>query len=298
LAKNKISCFKRKIPTLFSEFRPALATLQNIISFENGWTLLAKNVYFQPVNQQKSKRDEMSMTQEKAVPSRKEVWKMFDRIAHRYDLLNRLLSAGQDVVWRKKVGKFLPKKDKLHVLDVATGTADLLIYMRDTNPAVASGVGIDMAEQMLAIGREKLAKKGLDKQFTLRSGNAEAIPFSDNQFDAATISFGIRNVSDVPKALREMQRVLKPGGRALILEFSLPNNKLLRGLYLFYFRNILPKIGGLISGDFYAYKYLNNTVETFPYGKDFCKLMEDAGFKNVQMHPLTFGIATIYYGDK
>ena len=240
----------------------------------------------------------MSMTQEKAVPSRKEVWKMFDRIAHRYDLLNRLLSAGQDVVWRKKVGKFLPKKDKLHVLDVATGTADLLIYMRDTNPAVASGVGIDMAEQMLAIGREKLAKKGLDKQFTLRSGNAEAIPFSDNQFDAATISFGIRNVSDVPKALREMQRVLKPGGRALILEFSLPNNKLLRGLYLFYFRNILPKIGGLISGDFYAYKYLNNTVETFPYGKDFCKLMEDAGFKNVQMHPLTFGIATIYYGDK
>ena len=95
-----------------------------------------------------------------------------------------------------------------------------------------------------------------------------------------------------------MQRVLKPGGRALILEFSLPNNKLLRGLYLFYFRNILPKIGGLISGDFYAYKYLNNTVETFPYGKDFCKLMEDAGFKNVQMHPLTFGIATIYYGDK
>ena len=238
------------------------------------------------------------MTQEKSVPSRKEVWKMFDRIAHRYDLLNRLLSAGQDVVWRKKVGKFLPQKQKLHVLDVATGTADLLIYMRETNPAVASGVGIDMAEQMLAIGREKLAKKGLDQQFTLRTGNAEAIPFSDNQFDAATISFGIRNVTDVPKALREMHRVLKPGGRALILEFSLPNNNLLRTLYLFYFRNILPKIGGLISGDFYAYKYLNNTVETFPYGKDFCKLMEYAGFNNVRMTPLTFGIATIYYGDK
>ncbi len=238
------------------------------------------------------------MTQEKSVPSRKEVWKMFDRIAHRYDLLNRLLSAGQDVVWRKKVGKFLPQKQKLHVLDVATGTADLLIYMRETNPAVASGVGIDMAEQMLAIGREKLAKKGLDQQFTLRTGNAEAIPFSDNQFDAATISFGIRNVTDVPKALREMHRVLKPSGRALILEFSLPNNNLLRTLYLFYFRNILPKIGGLISGDFYAYKYLNNTVETFPYGKDFCKLMEDAGFNNVRMTPLTFGIATIYYGDK
>jgi demethylmenaquinone methyltransferase/2-methoxy-6-polyprenyl-1,4-benzoquinol methylase len=238
------------------------------------------------------------MTQEKAVPSRKEVWKMFDRIAHRYDLLNRLLSAGQDVIWRKKVGKFLPQKETLHVLDVATGTADLLIYMRETNPAVQSGVGIDMAEQMLAIGREKLTKKGIEKQFTLRTGNAEAIPFSDNQFDAATISFGIRNVTDVPKALREMQRVLKKGGRALILEFSLPENKLLRSLYLFYFRNILPKIGGLISGDFYAYKYLNNTVETFPYGKDFCKLMSDAGFKNVQMHPLTFGIATIYYGDK
>ena len=230
--------------------------------------------------------------------SRKEVWKMFDRIAHRYDLLNRMLSLGQDVVWRKKVARHLPEQPELHVLDVATGTGDLIIFMQQANAAVKSGIGIDMAEKMLEYGRPKLEKAGISDRFSLKTGNAVAIPFSDNQFDATTISFGIRNVIDVPKALSEMHRVLKKNGRALILEFSLPNNALLRGLYLFYFRNILPRIGGLISGDSFAYRYLNDTVESFPFGEEFCNLMRDAGFRDVKMAPLTFGIATIYQGDK
>ncbi|MCB0269883.1 MAG: bifunctional demethylmenaquinone methyltransferase/2-methoxy-6-polyprenyl-1,4-benzoquinol methylase UbiE, partial [Calditrichaeota bacterium] len=198
---------------------------------------------------------------------------MFDRIAHRYDLLNRMLSLGQDVVWRKKVARHLPEQPELHVLDVATGTGDLIIFMQQANAAVKSGIGIDMAEKMLEYGRPKLEKAGISDRFSLKTGNAVAIPFSDNQFDATTISFGIRNVIDVPKALSEMHRVLKKNGRALILEFSLPNNALLRGLYLFYFRNILPRIGGLISGDSFAYRYLNDTVESFPYGEEFCNLM-------------------------
>ncbi len=241
-----------------------------------------------------------NISQEKTVQnhSRKEVWKMFDRIAHRYDLLNRLLSFGQDVIWRKRVAKHLPDRREMHLLDVATGTGDLLITLFEQNPNIQSGVGIDMAEKMLEFGRPKLQKRGVAERFSLLTGNAMDIPFAENTFDATTISFGIRNVADVLTGLTEMRRVLKNGGRAIVLEFSLPKNKLMRRLYLFYFRHILPRLGGLISGDSFAYRYLNETVETFPYGEDFCDLMRAAGFKNVQLTPLTFGIATIYQGDK
>lgn len=222
---------------------------------------------------------------------------MFDRIAHRYDLLNRLLSLGQDVVWRKKVAAHLPDLAQMQVLDLATGTGDLLLTLARRNDNVAGGVGIDLAEKMLEIGRQKITRQGLDGMLRLQAGDAVQIPFDDQQFDAVTISFGIRNVLDVPRSLSEMRRVLNPGGRALILEFSLPANALLRKLYLFYFRHVLPRIGGLISGDSYAYRYLNETVETFPYGEAFCELMRQAGFEAVRMTPLTFGIATIYQGD-
>lgn len=231
-------------------------------------------------------------------PSRAEVWKMFDRIAHRYDLLNRLLSLGQDVVWRRRVARHLPEYSGQHILDLATGTGDLIISIFEKSDRVKSGVGIDMAERMLEFGRPKLVKRNLDALITLQKGDATAIPFSDACFDAVTIAFGIRNVNDVRKGLQEMWRILKPGGRAIILEFSLPENRLVRRVYLFYFRNILPRIGGMISGDSYAYRYLNETVESFPYGAEFCRLMEESGFVKVQMTPLTFGIATIYQGDK
>jgi demethylmenaquinone methyltransferase / 2-methoxy-6-polyprenyl-1,4-benzoquinol methylase len=229
--------------------------------------------------------------------SRKEVWRMFDRIAHRYDLLNRSLSLGQDVIWRKRMKRYLPDHERLHVLDLATGTADQLLYLA-SDERVASGVGMDLAEKMLEIGREKIRRRSMDGKLHLQTGDAASIPAENDSADVVTISFGIRNVVAVSEALTEMYRVLKPGGRALILEFSLPHNGMVRGLYLFYFRHILPRIGSLVSGDAYAYRYLNQTVETFPYGEAFCELMREAGFKGVQAHPLTFGIASIYRGDK
>ncbi|NOX36226.1 MAG: bifunctional demethylmenaquinone methyltransferase/2-methoxy-6-polyprenyl-1,4-benzoquinol methylase UbiE [Calditrichaeota bacterium] len=229
---------------------------------------------------------------------RNELWRMFDRIAQRYDLLNRLLSFGQDVVWRKKLARFLPEGECLEVLDLATGTADVIIYLFQKSARVFRAVGIDLAERMLEIGQQKIREHQLDQVVELKVGDATRIPFPDNQFHVVTIAFGIRNVENVPQSLREMYRVLKPGGRALVLEFSLPRSPIVRNAYLFYFRNILPRIGGWISGDHYAYQYLNKTVESFPYGESFAQLMTEAGFSRVGYKSLTFGVATIYYGDK
>ena len=231
-------------------------------------------------------------------PSRADVHKMFDRIAPRYDLLNRLLSGGRDVAWRKCVSRYLPRRDNMAVLDLATGTGDLLISLLVHGRGVKSGVGIDMAEKMLALAKTKIADKKLDSALTVAVGDAKRIPFKEKSFDAVTIAFGIRNVEPVSVALSEMYRILSDGGKALILEFSLPSSALMRRLYLFYFRYILPVVGSLISGDSYAYRYLNRTVETFPYGEEFCCLMRQAGFEDVTVHPLTFGIATIYEGRR
>jgi demethylmenaquinone methyltransferase / 2-methoxy-6-polyprenyl-1,4-benzoquinol methylase len=223
---------------------------------------------------------------------------MFDRIAPRYDLLNRLLSFRRDVAWRRRVARCLPAGAGLAVLDLATGTADQLLSILECRPDVANAVGIDMAERMLDVGRAKLRGLSTSAQVTLAVGDATAIPFPDRSFDAVTISFGIRNVANVGTALREMLRVLRPGGRALILEFSLPARPALRPMYLFYLRHILPRLGALISGDGSAYRYLNTTIEAFPCGEDFCALMRGAGFSDVQAQPLTGGVATIYQGDR
>lgn len=230
-------------------------------------------------------------------PSRQQVHKMFDRIAHRYDLLNHLLSGNRDVAWRRQMAGMLPTRGNLDVLDLATGTGDQLLTLAETGK-LRSGVGVDLAEKMLAVGREKIESRKLGSLLQMQTGDAGAIPCGNSQFDAVSISFGIRNVLDVPTALREMYRVLRPEGRAMILEFSLPRNIVIRKAYLFYFRHILPRLGSLISGDSYAYRYLNQTVETFPYGDAFCTLMAEAGFSNVQATEVTFGIATIYTGDK
>lgn len=238
------------------------------------------------------------MSTETAPPSRAHVGSMFDRIAHRYDLLNRLLSFGTDVRWRKRIAQHLPEGDALQVLDLATGTADVLISLRRHCPRVMRGTGIDLSYGMLSHGVPKLRALGLGGHFRLAQGDAMRLPLPSNSYDAATISFGIRNVLDVPAGLREMQRVLKPGGRVLVLEFSLPGNALFRAGYLFYFRHVLPRIGALLSGDAHAYRYLNQTVETFPYGEAFCALLREAGFCEVRAFPLTLGIATLYQGDK
>jgi demethylmenaquinone methyltransferase/2-methoxy-6-polyprenyl-1,4-benzoquinol methylase len=232
-----------------------------------------------------------------AGPSRHEVWRMFDQIAGRYDFLNHALSLNRDKSWRRRLASHLADKPDQDVLDLATGTADQLLALWESGK-VGCGVGLDLASKMMAIGQDKIESRKLEGKLALMRGDALTLPFKDSSFDAVTISFGIRNMPDVPLALREIRRILRPDGRALILEFSLPASGFWRRLYLLYFRRILPRVGGLISGDGKAYGYLNETVETFPYGDSFCRLMADAGFRNTEAHPLTFGIATIYRGDR
>lgn len=233
-----------------------------------------------------------------SIPSRDDAPAMFDRIAHRYDLLNRVLSGGRDVLWRNRLVRHLPPGDDLRVLDVATGTADVLLSLISQSSRVNCGSGVDLAERMLDIGRHKIDERGLGDRLKLKHGDAQALPFADESFDVSTIAFGIRNVPQVDRGLAEMYRVLRQGGRALILEFSLPGNALVRRAYLLYFRHVLPRLGAVVSGDGFAYSYLNKTVETFPYGEQFCELMRDAGFVNVRQDILTLGIATIYVGEK
>jgi len=241
-----------------------------------------------------------SLSQTHCIPATSvaESWKMFDRIAGRYDFLNRILSFRRDVAWRKFLYRKLPDGTDLRVLDLATGTGDVLLGLVAAGGKVDTGVGLDKSANMLALGKRKAEKRGLLKVVKLLRGDASCLCFEGDSFDAATMAFGIRNVPDVPQTLREIRRILKPAGRVLILEFSLPRNRIVRGLYLFYFRNILTRVGAFVSGDRHAYRYLNRTAEEFPRGEAFCSMMRDAGFKSVQAHPLTFGVATLYQGDK
>ena len=221
---------------------------------------------------------------------------MFDRIAGRYDVLNRSLSFGRDVAWRKRLRRHLPEDRPVKIVDLATGTADQILFLLGGKADIQQADGYDLAEEMLEIGREKVSEKGVSQTVTLHTGDAMACPAEDQSADMVTISFGIRNVEDVPTALRDMHRILVPGGKACVLEFSLPTNGFIKWGYLTYFRHVLPKIGGWVSGDAYAYNYLNTSVETFPCGEDFCDLMRDAGFTDVKAEPMTFGVATLYSG--
>jgi len=229
-------------------------------------------------------------------PSREKAAQMFDRIAKRYDMLNRILSFGLDVYWRKKLIESVPKREELRVLDVATGTADVLIEVARKR-YVATAIGVDPSVEMMEIGRDKLRRAGIENA-VLEKGEAEKLSFVDNSFDVATIAFGIRNAKNVKKALEEMHRVLAPGGQVLILEFSMPKFSLVRPFHRFYLRHILPTIGGLISGERSAYVYLNKTIETFPHGQNFIDIMDAAGFTQTKATPLNFGIVTIYSGRK
>ena len=239
-----------------------------------------------------------SQSKSLAEPSRREVWKMFDRISPSYDRLNRILSLGIDQGWRRRMASLLPEGNALTVLDLATGTGDQILSLFQECPRVQSGIGLDLAEKMLEIGREKVQAEGLASRLRMEVGDACEIPLGDEEVDAVTISFGIRNVVSVEKSLREMLRVLKPGGRALLLECTVPKNSIVKAGHLFYLRNLLPIIGGWMSGDREAYRYLNETIESFPSGSAFCSLMKQAGFEQVVHTSLTFGIATLYQGDK
>jgi demethylmenaquinone methyltransferase / 2-methoxy-6-polyprenyl-1,4-benzoquinol methylase len=222
---------------------------------------------------------------------------MFNRIAPYYDLLNRVLSLGIDRSWRTKAINLLKDDHPKIILDVATGTADVALETaRVLNPTHITG--IDISTQMLDIGRQKIHARGLDKIIQLQEADSENIPFADNTFDAITVAFGVRNFEHLDKGLSEMLRVLKPGGKAIILEFSRPTLFPFKQLFHFYFKNILPAIGKLSSKDPKAYQYLYESVQVFPDGAGFLDVLTNTGYNSNKCIPLTLGICSIYVGHK
>lgn len=228
---------------------------------------------------------------------KKQVSNMFDNIAPWYDFLNHFLSLGIDYSWRKKAIKMLAKTQPKNILDVATGTADFALEAnKQLRPQKV--VGIDISSQMLEIGRKKIEKRSLSEKIELQLGDSENLPFPDNTFDAVTVAFGVRNFENLEKGMKEMNRVLKPGGTAIVLEFSRPTLFPFKQLYNFYFKNILPLIGRLTSKDPKAYNYLYESVQAFPDGKEFVKVMENTGYQSATYKSLTLGVCSIYQAVK
>lgn len=227
---------------------------------------------------------------------KEQVAKMFDNISGRYDFLNHLLSLGIDIRWRRKAILELTEIRPKLILDVATGTGDFAIQALDLQPDKV--IGIDISEGMLDVGRKKMKERHLDQKIELRSGDSENIPFEENKFDAVIVAFGVRNFENLEKGLAEIFRVVKPGGKVVILEFSKPSHFPFKQLYNFYFKFVLPKIGRLISQDQAAYTYLPESVQAFPDGNDFLKILSGIGYKNAACQPLTFGISSLYTGIK
>ena len=222
---------------------------------------------------------------------------MFTSIAPRYDFLNRLLSVGRDKYWRKRAVDLLDPMGSDHILDVATGTCDIVIEIASRNLSVRI-FGIDFSQRMLDLGRTKVTQNNYDKSISFQIGSGEHLPFANESFDGVICAFGIRNFANVQMGLREFYRVLKPGGRIVILEFSVPQNQFLNAVYGCYFNLILPKIGNLISGHSNAYSYLPESVANFPNQKKFVEWIEKTGFKKVSFTELTFGIVSIHRGFK
>jgi demethylmenaquinone methyltransferase/2-methoxy-6-polyprenyl-1,4-benzoquinol methylase len=227
---------------------------------------------------------------------KEQVATMFNNISKKYDFLNHFLSLGIDILWRKKAIRLLKASQPKYILDMATGTGDFALEAMKLNPTKITG--IDISEGMLAVGREKVKAKGLEKIIDLQLGDSEDLKFEDNTFDAYTVAFGVRNFENLEKGLGEMLRVLKPNGTAIILEFSKPKAFPIKQFYNFYFNNILPGIGKLVSKDNAAYTYLPESVNAFPEGNDFVKILNNLGYKNIEPITLMFGIASIYKANK
>ena len=217
---------------------------------------------------------------------------MFDTISKDYDGLNRVISFGIDVSWRKKVVGIVGKNNPDSILDIATGTGDLAIQLADTNASKI--IGLDISSGMLEVGKQKVLKKGLTTTIDMVLGDSENMPFEDNTFDAVTVAFGIRNFETLEKGLAEIYRILKPGGNFVILETSVPTKTPFKQGYNFYTKFILPKIGRLFSKDRSAYKYLSESASVFPYGEKLNNILRKIGFNSVNDLPQTFGVATIY----
>ncbi len=227
---------------------------------------------------------------------KQQVAKMFDSISGRYDFLNHFLSLGIDIRWRKKAIWQLQALQPKLILDVATGTGDFAIEALKLNPEKI--IGIDISEGMLDQGRKKMKIKGHAHIIDMINGDSENLPFEENKFDAVVVAFGVRNFENLARGLAEMRRVLRPGGKAVILEFSKPRSFPFKQLYYFYFRYMLPTVGRWISKDPAAYTYLPESVQAFPDGNDFTGIMDRIGFKDTTCKPLTFGISSLYTGIK
>lgn len=227
---------------------------------------------------------------------KEQVATMFNNISKRYDLLNHLLSLGIDIYWRKQAIRMLKPEKPKRILDIATGTADFAIEALALQPDKV--IGVDISEGMLDVGRKKLKRKQLSGKIELRLGDSERLPFDDNIFDAIIVGFGVRNFENLEKGLADMNRVLKPGGAVVILEFSKPQKFPFKQLYNFYFKSVLPIIGRIVSKDQSAYTYLPESVQAFPNGEAFLNVLKKTGFKNTTCRALTFGISSIYMAKK
>jgi demethylmenaquinone methyltransferase/2-methoxy-6-polyprenyl-1,4-benzoquinol methylase len=233
---------------------------------------------------------------EEAIGKKQQVAKMFNNISGRYDFLNHFLSLGIDIRWRKKAIRFLKPFQPKTILDVATGTGDFAFEAMALNPDKITGV--DISEGMLDVGKKKVKASGLTEKIELMYGDSENLPFADNSFDAVIVAFGVRNFEDLDKGLGEIQRVIKPGGHIVVLEFSKPAASPWKQLYYFYSRYILPVIGRLVSKDKSAYTYLPESVQAFPDGDRFLDHLKRAGFSKTACLPLTFGISSLYTAAK
>jgi demethylmenaquinone methyltransferase/2-methoxy-6-polyprenyl-1,4-benzoquinol methylase len=222
---------------------------------------------------------------------------MFNRIAPQYDFLNRFLSAGIDISWRKKALGSLKSINPQDILDVATGTADVAILATKIL-APKKIIGIDISEGMLELGRKKIHEAQLENTIELQLGDSEALNFADNSFDAVTVSFGVRNFQHLEKGLSEINRVLKPGGKLVILEFSRPSLPGIQQIYNLYMSIVAPGMGRLFSKNRDAYQYLNDSVQKFPEGKEFIQILSSTGFSNTSFNRLSLGICSIYIGEK
>lgn len=226
-------------------------------------------------------------------PKERQVEQMFDSIAPAYDFMNRAMTLGIDRLWRKKAVGMLRAANPRDILDVATGTGDLAILLARTFPQ-ARVTGVDLSSGMIAVGREKVSKAGLDSRVSLSEADCLALPFADGTFDCITVAYGVRNFADIEAGYREMHRVLRPGGTLCVIELSTPANPLVKPFYRLYTRGIIPLVGRLVSKDTRAYSYLPESIAAVPQRASMCALMERAGFSSARFRSLTFGVCTIY----
>ena len=240
--------------------------------------------------------DNVTPYKDSVLGKKEQVTQMFDTISKNYDGLNRVISFGADVQWRKKVVAILKKKRPGTILDIATGTGDLAIHLIKTGADKI--VGLDISPGMLEVGKKKIEDKNLGQKIEMMIGDSENLPFDNNSFDAVTVAFGVRNFENLEKGLSEIFRVLKPQGTLVVLETSVPTTTPFKQGYRFYTKYILPKIGRIFSGDRSAYSYLSESAAAFPYGERFNNILEKIGFIAVGNKPQTFGAASIYVATK